>query len=203
MATSPAEQSTPRQFCSECGRPYAPGDLAQFGASAVCAECKPGYVQRLREGVTTMSGVVYAGFWRRFAAIIIDGILLSILVIPLRMALGLFGLNPAIEASRQGNFAALYFAALFGWGTLISYALQITYYVYFISQKGATLGKMLMGVKVVTVSGGPISVGRAFGRYFAQILSGLILGIGFIMAAFDDQKRALHDHICNTRVIRD
>jgi uncharacterized RDD family membrane protein YckC len=160
-------------------------------------------VQRLREGVTTMSGVVYAGFWRRFAAIIIDGILLSILVIPLRMALGLFGLNPAIEASRQGNFAALYFAALFGWGTLISYALQITYYVYFISQKGATLGKMLMGVKVVTVSGGPISVGRAFGRYFAQILSGLILGIGFIMAAFDDQKRALHDHICNTRVIRD
>ena len=62
---------------------------------------------------------------------------------------------------------------------------------------------MLMGVKVVTATGGPISVGRAFARYFAQILSGLILCIGFIMAAFDDQKRALHDHICSTRVIRD
>jgi uncharacterized RDD family membrane protein YckC len=61
---------------------------------------------------------------------------------------------------------------------------------------------MVLGLKVVTANGGLISVGRAFGRYFAQILSGLILGIGYIMAAFDEQKRALHDHICGTRVIR-
>ena len=51
-------------------------------------------------------------------------------------------------------------------------------------------------------NGGPIGLGRAFGRYFAKILSGLILMIGYIMAAFDSEKRALHDMICDTRVIR-
>jgi uncharacterized RDD family membrane protein YckC len=198
MATSAAEQSGPRQFCSECGRPFAAEDLALFGAAAVCGDCKPGYVQRMREGVTVAGGVVYGGFWRRGAALLIDGILLSVFALPLRMGLTLFGINSGFETYRPGLFATL-----FGVGTLITYAVQIAYYVYFISQKGATLGKMLMGVKVVTATGGPISVGRAFARYFAQILSGLILCIGFIMAAFDDQKRALHDHICSTRVIRD
>jgi uncharacterized RDD family membrane protein YckC len=88
-------------------------------------------------------------------------------------------------------------------GTALSWAVEIVYSVYFISQKSATLGKMLMGVKVVTANGGPVSFGRALGRFFARYLSALIFFIGYIMAAFDDQKRALHDHICNTRVIRD
>jgi uncharacterized RDD family membrane protein YckC len=61
---------------------------------------------------------------------------------------------------------------------------------------------MALGLKIVTVSGERMSVARTIGRYFAHSLSGLILYIGYIMAAFDDQKRALHDHICSTRVIR-
>jgi uncharacterized RDD family membrane protein YckC len=48
----------------------------------------------------------------------------------------------------------------------------------------------------------PVSYGRAFGRYFGTWLSGLTLGIGYIMAAFDDQKRSLHDRVCDTRVIK-
>jgi len=54
---------------------------------------------------------------------------------------------------------------------------------------------------VVDSSGGKISYGRAFGRSCAEILSQMICAIGYIIAAFDEQKRALHDHICNTRVI--
>jgi uncharacterized RDD family membrane protein YckC len=79
--------------------------------------------------------------------------------------------------------------------------IPIVYEVYFISTKGATLGKMALGVKVISSDGGPVSSATALGRYFAKILSGLILMIGYIMAGFDEQKRALHDHICNTRVI--
>jgi uncharacterized RDD family membrane protein YckC len=61
---------------------------------------------------------------------------------------------------------------------------------------------MAMGLKVVRADGSPVSIGLAFGRYFAKMLSGFILLIGYIMAAFDAQKRALHDMICDTRVIR-
>jgi uncharacterized RDD family membrane protein YckC len=61
---------------------------------------------------------------------------------------------------------------------------------------------MACKLKVVTADNDRVSYPRAFGRYFAEILSGLILLIGYIMAAFDDQKRTLHDRICDTRVIR-
>jgi uncharacterized RDD family membrane protein YckC len=47
-----------------------------------------------------------------------------------------------------------------------------------------------------------VDLGRAFGRYFAKILSAIILGIGYIMVGFDSEKRGLHDMICDTRVIR-
>ena len=71
-----------------------------------------------------------------------------------------------------------------------------------VGRHGATPGKMAWGLKVIRADGGTVSYGRAFGRFWAQLLSGLLLGIGFIMVAFDDEKRALHDHICDTRVIR-
>jgi uncharacterized RDD family membrane protein YckC len=61
---------------------------------------------------------------------------------------------------------------------------------------------MALDLKVVRSDGGPVSLGRAVGRYFAKILSGVILLIGYIMAGFDAQKRALHDMLCDTRVIK-
>jgi uncharacterized RDD family membrane protein YckC len=85
---------------------------------------------------------------------------------------------------------------------LIQFAINISYEVGFLGRFGATPGKMACKLKVVTSSGAPISYGRALGRYFASLLSGLILFIGYIMAAFYDEKRALHDRICDTRVIK-
>ena len=203
MDISASEPLSPFKFCSECGRPYPPEDLATFGTTVICAECKPRYVQRMREGVAGPTGaVVYGGFWRRFAALLLDGLILAVFTVPLRMAVMMFlpfnnsvaNMNPALV---MATLAAI------GVGFLISTALSCLYQGYFLSQKGATLGKMLLGLKVVTVSGGPITVSRAVGRYFASILSSMILCIGYIMVAFDDQKRALHDHICGTRVIRE
>jgi len=77
-----------------------------------------------------------------------------------------------------------------------------TYEGVFVSRFGATPGKMALDLKVIRPDGGPLSLGRAVGRYFAKIVSGIILAIGYIMAGFDSQKRALHDMICDTRVIR-
>ena len=84
----------------------------------------------------------------------------------------------------------LYTCVLIGYNTIMQ------------GKYGATLGKLACGLRVVQPDGAPISYGRAFGRAWAEILSGLFTcDIGYIITAFDSQKRSLHDHIANTRVI--
>lgn len=70
------------------------------------------------------------------------------------------------------------------------------------SAKQATLGRMALGIRVTDLNGNRIGFGRATGRYFAKILSALILGIGFLMAAFTAKKQALHDIPAGTLVVR-
>ena len=70
------------------------------------------------------------------------------------------------------------------------------------SAKQATLGKMALGLVVVDVDGNRISFLRALGRYFAKILSGIILLIGYIMVGFTERKQGLHDMIASTLVVK-
>jgi uncharacterized RDD family membrane protein YckC len=70
------------------------------------------------------------------------------------------------------------------------------------SARQATLGKMALGIVVTDLDGNRIGFGRATGRYFAKILSALILLIGFIMAAFTQKKQGLHDIIAGTLVVK-
>src|SRR5215469_15969421 len=65
-------------YCSECGQPTRPDELARFGDRLICPNCKNAYAQRLREGVTPAGFVRYGGFWLRFVAVIIDGIIMAI-----------------------------------------------------------------------------------------------------------------------------
>jgi uncharacterized RDD family membrane protein YckC len=86
--------------------------------------------------------------------------------------------------------------------TLISVVISSLYEGLFVAHFAATPGKMALGLKVVRPDGRLVGVGRAFGRYFAKMLSAIMLWIGFIMVAFDSDKRGLHDMICDTRVVR-
>jgi len=149
----------------------------------------------------------YGGFWIRFLARLIDGIILGvigfIIRIPFMLMLGGVGFslgdnpNPSqVMAALPAIFSGL--AVLF----FVSIAINVCYEAYFLTTKGATPGKMALGLKVIRADGGPISVGLAVGRYFASFLSGITLCIGYIIAGFDAEKRSLHDHICGTRVIR-
>jgi uncharacterized RDD family membrane protein YckC len=148
----------------------------------------------------------YGGFWIRFLAFVIDAIILGIVGLIITLPLTLLGLGTSITRINGDDptaaLAALpaIFAAA-GLSTLIRLALNVGYEAYFLPKNGATLGKMALGLKVIRVDGGRIGVGLAIGRFFARILSGIILCIGFIMAGFDPQKRALHDRICGTYVI--
>ena len=88
--------------------------------------------------------------------------------------------------------------AVFG----LQMAVAAAYSVFFVGKFQATPGKMALGIKIITPDGGRVGYGRALGRYFAEFLSSIILGIGYLMAAFDQEKRALHDRICTTRVVK-
>ena len=84
-------------------------------------------------------------------------------------------------------------------------ALMIVGWLYFAlmesSVNQATLGKMALGIKVTDLDGNRISFGRATGRYFGKIVSGMILYIGFIMAGFTEKKQALHDIMASCLVV--
>src|ERR1035438_5404759 len=89
-----------------------------------------------------------------------------------------------------------------GLSMLVGVVIGASYEGFFVSRVGATPGKMALGLKVVRPNGGPVSLGRAIGRYFAKWLSSITLCIGYIIAGFDAEKRAMHDMICDTRVIK-
>ena len=178
--------------CSVCGVAYPYSDLIQYGDAQICASCKPGFFQSLKEGVTLPIGFTYAGFWKRGGARFIDGIILWIVNMALFFAFGLSFFSVKQTAEEISLRSIL---------TIVLYIISFGYEVFFIGKFGATPGKMACSIKVINADGSKVSYLKALGRVFAYFLSGLILGIGYIMAAFDDEKRALHDRICNTRVI--
>ena len=193
-------------YCAECGRPTPSDELARFGELLVCPACKNIYAQKLREGVAPTAALRYAGFWIRFLALIIDGIIGMLASAILQYAI-LGTITPPTSPPpgtppEQVLPVMMEFLGRLGAATSIGMAFDAVYQALFVHKLGGTPGKLALGLKVVRPNGGPIGLGRAFGRYFAKILSGIILMIGYIIAAFDSEKRALHDMICDTRVIR-
>jgi uncharacterized RDD family membrane protein YckC len=188
------------RFCSECGQPHPVHEMVTIGTATVCAQCKPLYMQRMREGGQAIGVRRYAGFWIRFVARVIDTIILGvvgfIINLPLQMALGL-GATRVTDPTA----AVPMILGTFGLSMAVNLILNACYEIYFLSSRGATIGKLALGLKVIRADGGPLSVGQATGRYFAYLLNSFTLLIGFIIAGFDTEKRALHDRICDTRVI--
>ena len=193
------------RYCSECGRPFLASELVTIGPRSVCAECKPIYLQKMREGGMAAVGVHrYGGFWIRFAARIIDGIIIQIaifaVVFPLGALLGTGALLTDPEAAGgplAGGAMILFTILIYG----VSIGMAASYEIFFLLKRGATPGKLALGLKVIRPDGASISFGLAIGRYFAQFLSSITLGIGYIMVGFDEQKRSLHDRVCETRVV--
>jgi len=192
-------------FCGECGRPTAPDELARFGDLMVCPACKASYAQKLREGVAPAAAVQYAGFWLRFVAWIIDAIVLMVVGCIVQFAVlgSMVSTVPRIEPGTNPLEVLGPMMARLGIVYLISIIIGASYEGGFVgSSLSATPGKLALGLKVLRPGGGHVGYGRAVGRYFSKMLSGMILLIGFIIAGFDSQKRALHDMICDTRVIK-
>jgi uncharacterized RDD family membrane protein YckC len=201
---APTGAAATLQACSQCGTVLPSENLIPLGGSLVCAACKPLYMQKMREGLPGASSggaMNYAGFWIRLVAKMVDGLILGAVIgIPVLIMIFL-----TWSGKTGGGAPALMTTMGLGLQLIIqfgSFVLTILYNWFFLSKYGATPGKMACGLKVVTRAGGPLSGGQALGRAASEILSQITCYIGYIIAAFDSEKRALHDHIAGTRVIK-
>jgi len=193
------ETVAPDQACSECGRTFPTAQMIHYGTSWVCAECKPVFLQRLREGADLAGEFQYGGFWIRFVAKFVDGIILWVGNSLIEAAIGGAIIGGAASLGPDKAPGAVVAATVVN--SLIGVAVGATYTTFFVGKFAATPGKMACGLKIVRSDGSRVSYARALGRHFAEMLSSIILAIGYIMAAFDSEKRTLHDRICDTRVV--
>lgn len=130
---------------------------------------------------------VYAGFWKRFAANFIDGLILG-------------GIGFVVGALLGFAFPDI---TQYSWvSTLLGAVIGFFYFTIMeSSEHQATFGKRALNIRVTDMKGGRISFGRAAGRYLAKSLSTLTFFIGYLMAAFTEKKQALHDMIAGTLVV--
>jgi uncharacterized RDD family membrane protein YckC len=144
---------------------------------------------------------VYAGFWLRFAAVIIDGILLGVVGFVVNLAIGL---ERPMFAFRPGFPNPAFNLGMVLTGTALGIVIEWLYYALMESSKfQGTLGKMALGLIVTDLNGQPINFGRATGRNFGKIISRYFtLYIGFMMAGWTQQKQALHDMMAGCLVLR-
>lgn len=160
------------------------------------------YFQRIIEGAPRIGEPRYAGFWLRFAAKIIDGLIVGVVNIAIAFAgsaILLFVSLGSSDATNLDFFFLVYQIVV----NLTNILIDVGYSTFFIGRFAATPGKMLFKMKVVRPDGSKVSYRRALGRKLAEWVSYLLLMMGYIMAAFDDEKRTLHDRMASTRVIID
>lgn len=141
----------------------------------------------------------YAGFWIRVVSNIVDAfILLPILILVDSLLFAV--VNPGMSYIEYVVSMDTSWTMFDTYSFIVSLPIGIFYYGYMTAEKQATLGKMVMGLRVIGENGEAISFGRAVGRYFSYTLSS-ILYIGYIMIAFSQTKQGLHDKICKTYVV--
>ena len=211
-------------FCTRCGAQVGDGNRfcqvcgQEVGAAVVAAQPVVTPVAYPAPVVATspvyapvVPALPYAGFWVRFAAYLVDGVILGIPFV--LILIGLIFMSGGLGAlmHHAGPIDPREVPLIFGpvllmfWlAMLVFLALQWLYFAGMeSSERQATIGKSVMSLRVTNVEGRRLSFGHATGRFFSKLVSGLIpLGIGYIMAAFTEKKQALHDLIAGTLVLR-
>jgi uncharacterized RDD family membrane protein YckC len=161
-----------------------------------------------KDAVTT-----YASFGARFVAMIIDyiiiGVLQGVVITPILAVMGLGIASQAqggdLENLSEAEALGLVGTLMAGIGTtlIVVWSISLLYFAILESSKSqASVGKMALGIKVTDTNGDRLNFGKALLRSVGKIVSGMIMYIGYIMAAFTEKKQALHDMIANTIVVK-
>lgn len=152
-----------------------------------------------------MNTTPYIGFWRRAIAFVIDSLIAAIIpaIICIPMMLNVANNANTDTTTEAGMLTFFSMAAIYILWQVLG---LVSFWLYFAllesGQHQATWGKRLVGIKVVDYNGNRITFARATGRLFAKLLSYITWYIGFIMAGTTNRKRALHDYIAQTYVVR-
>ena len=140
-----------------------------------------------------------AGFGRRLVALLIDGILMSIVSGFVAEALG-YDVFQETRSADGGTFYGMYFN---GGAFFVRMAIEGLYVAALEgSRRGQTLGKRLLGIRVMQLqTGEPLGFPRAVGRYLAKYLSALPLFLGFLWALWDRENQTWHDKLAGSVVV--
>lgn len=184
------------KFCPYCGNAVAIVDDVQSQQSVKQEISTPPSLETKQESTPaspeTRPEQKYAGFWARFAANFLDGILISIFVSPGSIWLA-YETERRVGSNDWGAALAFY---------SVLYILSQVILLVLWCKKQASIGKMAIAVKIVDAKTGKAPTKKQLiGRYFAYVLSTLPLGLGFLWIAFDSKKQGWHDKLAGTAVI--
>lgn len=225
---------SPRQTCPACGLEQSPGrSCVNCGIVFATHEKKAQKAtaedestgefsfeteEEVNFGVDsapTAKQLPKAGFWIRFVAIFLDGIVYTILLFGLSLVVmaltggSMMQMMTVTGSGQMGDAQFQAMAAQMSTSFLLINGLNLLLYLVYIiiptGRSGQTLGKKICGIRVIRAAGerGSIGFGRALLReIIGKWLSGLIFGLGYLMVAFHKQKRALHDLVAGTYVIK-
>jgi uncharacterized RDD family membrane protein YckC len=180
-------------FCTHCG-------VALYEGAAFCSAC--GQPANAGASQTAPRRVAYAGFWLRAVAVVIDSL---VLVIPTFVIIGFVAASMGVELPPPEETAM---------GTLppmrvflpLEAMVLTAHWLYFALMESSswqgTLGKRAVGVGVTDLQGRRLSFGRASGRFFGKIASGMSFLVGYAMAGFTERKQALHDILAGCLVVK-
>jgi uncharacterized RDD family membrane protein YckC len=178
------------RYCSRCGQVFCSDCLVAIRGNTYCATCKAEQLLDLTSGVDQFT-LDLAGIGRRFAAYLIDFMVLWIPLIVIGIAI-------TVALASNKEFNPIWFQP----AALLAIVLWIVYEALMLASRGQTLGKMAMKIKVVRADGAELSSGQAWGRAFMrQVLASCLSIFDYIPAFFTKERTCLHDLVANTRVV--
>ena len=191
-------------FCQSCGTPVTGAAVLAPSVGTVSPHAGVG-------AIAYALNVTYAGFWLRFVAYVLDSLIIGfavmVLFVPFFFLMGGVSILETLPRGRVERVDPAQFMAFLTLALTLVALSSVAKWLYFAylesGEKQATWGKQALGIYVTDLAGQRITFGRATGRFFGKIVTGLIpLGIGFIMAGFTERRQALHDMIASTLVLR-
>jgi uncharacterized RDD family membrane protein YckC len=194
-------------------QPPGPWSGGQFPPSPYLPPPPPAYPVAYSGGpphAGPAPGIGYAGFWIRFVAALIDGIIIGVPLVIIFFVLEgstlktyADCLNNAVSTGTYAGACSSPFLGSIAPFELLGFGVEGLYFVGLWSQLGGTLGQRMLGLHVVDAATGKhIGVGRAIGRFIGYLISSAVFSIGLIWAAFDPRKQGWHDKMASTFVVR-
>ena len=184
--------SSGKKVCSACRTVNEP-------AAVYCYKCGVRLPDEIQFGAESIGPP--AGFWIRFVAHLVDQLFLGIIGFVISNIFATFLVDTSLNGALYFEFTDV---PLFMWWTLgITVALEVLYFTVAIGAWGRTIGKAMLGIKVVRRNGTRVSYARSLARCLLYLIQlELIIGLTFLVIAFNPEKQGIHDMICDTGVVK-